>query len=308
MSITLRQLEVFVLVVRYGSFRRCAEELDISPVSVSEHIQEFERRLQCKVFNRKPGQAPTLTRDGKTAYERSKKILDDVNGLVGGVEQQNSQRQQIAVHMHAFVGASLLTTLNDFRKQHPEIDLRVKFSNEATETTVEEVRKNRVDLAFLITFDRELEDESELFAEERLGIVVARDHPLTKYRSIKQEQLHNTPSINLLPENPLRRLADQALGEVNIENSHIALETDEYELILSSLCNGMGYTCMFEKNLDIRDTRSRLTLLNLDFSLPNLKIRTMLSPRAQLIPAAIKLKSMLTQAYKLPYQPVKLAS
>lgn len=308
MSITLRQLEVFVLVVRYGSFRRCAEELDISPVSVSEHIQELERRLRRKVFVRKPGQAPVLTGEGKTAYERSKKILDDVNGLVGDFAQRDSQRQQIVVHMHAFVGASLLTTLDNFRKQHPEIDLRVNFTNAATEATVEQVHKNHIDLAFLITFDRELESESELFAEEKLGIVVARDHPLTKYVSIKQEQLRNTPSINLQPGNPLRRLVDQVLGEVDIENTQIALETDEYELILCSLCKGMGYSCMFEKNLDIRDMRSQLTLLNLDFPLPNLKIRTMLSPRAQRIPAAIKLKSMMTQAYARPYRPVKLAS
>jgi DNA-binding transcriptional LysR family regulator len=78
-------------VVRHGSFRRCAEELEITPVSVSEHIQALEHRLRCKIFSRRPGQAPTLTADGKSAYNQSKKTLDDVHGLIGSFDRKKPQ-------------------------------------------------------------------------------------------------------------------------------------------------------------------------------------------------------------------------
>jgi DNA-binding transcriptional LysR family regulator len=301
MSITLRQLEVFVAAVKYGSFRRCAEELEITPVSVSEHIRELEKRLKCTIFSRKPGQSAQLTDAGKSVLDRSRKILDDVNVLASTFEPPAAERQRILVNMHACLGSPLLTTFDSFRSQHAQVDLRVNFANISAEAIIDQVLDNRIDLAYVITFGSELKEIAELFCEEKMGIVVARDHPLARCKSVNRAQLRNIPSINLLPENPLRRLTDRVLEQAGIENSPIGLETDEFPLMLDSLAKGMGYTCMFEKNLATRDVQRRLTLLKLDFPLADLKVRTLISPRAERMAAVKLLRQQLSSAYHQPY-------
>ncbi len=301
MSITLRQLEVFVAVVKYGSFRRCAEELEITPVSVSEHIRELEKRLKCTIFSRRPGQNAQLTETGKSVLERSQKILGDVNELAQAFVPAATEKQRIQVNMHACLGSPLLTTFDSFRNRHPQVDLRVTFANLSTGAIIDQVLDNRIDLAFAITFGCELEETGELFCEEKMAIVVARDHPLARCKSVDRAQLRNLTSINLLPENPLRRLADRVLKQAGIENSRIALETDEYPLMLDSLAKGMGYTCMFERNLAARDVQRRLTPLKLDFPLANLSVRTLISPRAERMTAVKALRQQLSSAYHQPY-------
>ncbi len=301
MSITLRQLEVFVAVVKYGSFRRCAEELEITPVSVSEHIRELEKRLKCTIFSRRPGQNAQLTEAGRSVLDRSRKILGDVNELTRAFAPPSAERQRIQVNMHACLGSPLLTSFEGFRKRHPHVELRVSFANLSTGAIIDQVLDNRIDLAFAITYGAELEETAEPFCEEKMVIVVARDHPLASCKSVGREQLGKLASINLLPDNPLRRLADRVLEEAGIENSRIALETDEYPLMLDSLAKGMGYTCMFERNLAARDVQRRLTPLKLDFPLADLKVRTLLSPRAERMTAVKALRQQLSSAYHRPY-------
>jgi DNA-binding transcriptional LysR family regulator len=134
-----------------------------------------------------------------------------------------------------------------------------------------------------------------------MAIVVGKDHPLARCKSVNGEQLRNQNSINLLPENPLRRLADLVLKHAGIENSCIALETDEYPLMIDSLSKGMGYTCMFERNLTDRDVQRRLTPLKLDFPLADLKVRTLISPRAERMTAVKALLQQLSSTYYKPY-------
>lgn len=305
MSITLRQLEVFVAVVKHGSFRRCAEEMEITPVSVSEHIRELEKRLKCSIFIRRPGQSVQLTEAGKSVLTHSQKILGDVDELVRTFAPAAADKQQIMVNMHACLGSPLLSAFGRFRKLHPQIDLHLNFANVSSEKIIEQALDNHIDLAFIITFGSELEESTELFCKEKMAIVVAKDHPLAYCKSVDSAQLSNIPSVNLLPENPLRQLADRVLEQAGVNNNLIALETDEYPLILDSLTKGMGYCCMFERNLANRDVQRRLTPLNLDFSLVDLKVRTLLSPRAQRMTAVKVLQQQLSSAYHQPYELLK---
>ena len=53
--ITFRQLEILSAVVEHGNFRRCAEALGISQVSVSEHMKSLEVQLGVELFLRSRG-------------------------------------------------------------------------------------------------------------------------------------------------------------------------------------------------------------------------------------------------------------
>lgn len=67
---TIRQLEIFARVVEHGSFRRCADQLGVSQVSISEHVRELETRLvsACSIVTRAGRHIDRRRRTGPPAY------------------------------------------------------------------------------------------------------------------------------------------------------------------------------------------------------------------------------------------------
>jgi DNA-binding transcriptional LysR family regulator len=72
---TLRQLDTFVRAARNGSFARAAEQLGISQPAVSDHITALEGHLGYKLFDRRRGTTPTLTREGIDMLQRAETLL-----------------------------------------------------------------------------------------------------------------------------------------------------------------------------------------------------------------------------------------
>src|SRR5260370_19004401 len=100
-GITLRQLEIFAQVVEHGSFRRCADHIGVSQVSISEHVRELESRLGASLFDRHSGGPSTLTPEGARAHRRVVAILADLNDLmwdVSGGRAGVSRRMGVAMH------------------------------------------------------------------------------------------------------------------------------------------------------------------------------------------------------------------
>jgi len=88
---TLRQLDIFVHAARMGSFALAAEKLGISQPAVSDHIGTLERHLGHRLFERRRGTTPLLTREGIDMLHRAESLLttsqamrrDDRSDLVG---------------------------------------------------------------------------------------------------------------------------------------------------------------------------------------------------------------------------------
>jgi DNA-binding transcriptional LysR family regulator len=65
----LRAYEVFVTVVKRGSFTRAADALDTSPANVTRYIVELEAHLGTRLLNR-TSRRLSLTSGGDALYER----------------------------------------------------------------------------------------------------------------------------------------------------------------------------------------------------------------------------------------------
>src|SRR6478752_8219025 len=83
---TLRQLDVFASLCATRSFRRSAESLGISQASVSNQMKALEQQLGLALFARRPGQRPTLTREGMA-------FLDDLRAFHAAGEALAAHRR-----------------------------------------------------------------------------------------------------------------------------------------------------------------------------------------------------------------------
>jgi DNA-binding transcriptional LysR family regulator len=279
---TLRQLEIFAQVVEHGSFRRCADHLGVSQVSVSEHIRELENRLGVSLFDRHSGGPSTLTAEGKRAHRRVVAILADINDLVldagGGL---TGVTRRLTVALPPFLMRYLGDALTEFRKSHPRVDVKLDLRLAKVEDLLERIKVRDLDLAYFFALDSETVPDSELTRMEPLAIFVGSSHPLARKKTVTAADLRATPAIHLAPESPLRRLVDRALEQTGAGGSPIYVETDEYGLILHAAHANQGFVCMFASASEDVTRSGELIRVPVAYPLPALQVRRLMRHSAQ---------------------------
>jgi len=127
---TLRQLEVFLAIVRARSYRQAAEALHASQPALSQHIRELEGELGVRLFDRLT-RGVILTEAGRLLEERAKRVfatLTDVRDVLG--ELQGLQRGSLLVGASTTPGIYVLPAIiGAFRRRHPGIDLQLRIAN-----------------------------------------------------------------------------------------------------------------------------------------------------------------------------------
>ena len=81
MNLTIAQLRAFERIVRLGSFRAAADQLGLTQPSVSQRIQELERILGAKLFQRR-GPRVNLTVEGQALIDYADQVLDTAGTIV----------------------------------------------------------------------------------------------------------------------------------------------------------------------------------------------------------------------------------
>jgi DNA-binding transcriptional LysR family regulator len=98
---TLRQLDTFVSAARSGSFALAADQLGISQPAVSDHITTLERHLGHKLFERRRGTRPTLTREGIDMLHRAEAMLSTSQAMRG---EERVRRVEEKVRIRLSIG------------------------------------------------------------------------------------------------------------------------------------------------------------------------------------------------------------
>jgi len=145
----LLTLEVFTAVADRGSFVAAARALDLSPASVSEHIQALEKRLKTRLINRTTRRI-ALTEEGAAYFEHCKQVLarmEEADGML--VAHRLSPKGTIRVQgPQVLVTGILIPNLPKFLDRYP--DLSVEFSVSAA---MPDLMQQNLDLALLVNPD-----------------------------------------------------------------------------------------------------------------------------------------------------------
>jgi len=121
LRLPLSALRTFEAAARRLSFKEAADELKVSPTSVSNHIRQLERDWQCRLFVRKTRQV-VLTDTGRSLARVVSRAFDDIRAEVEA--HISAPRKTVTVAVGPIFGARwLIPRLRRFRKQNPKIDL-----------------------------------------------------------------------------------------------------------------------------------------------------------------------------------------
>lgn len=124
---TLRQLDTFVSAARSGSFAMAADHLGISQPAVSDHITTLERHLGHKLFDRRRGTRPTLTREGVDMLHRAEALLSTSHAMRA---DEDARRADEKVRIRLSIGSRLRdvylkSLLARIYAELPQIELEV---------------------------------------------------------------------------------------------------------------------------------------------------------------------------------------
>ena len=131
-KISLRGLRTFCAAAKHQSFRAAGEELFITSSAVSHQIKALEQELGVQLFDRKKSQLK-LTETGESLYEDINPLIDQLEDVAASYKKV-ARRRSIRISVQPFFASEVFVPrLSEFTADHPDIDIQVGTSDEASE-------------------------------------------------------------------------------------------------------------------------------------------------------------------------------
>lgn len=231
---TLTQLKHMSELAKTGSFIKSAENLFLTQPALSRSIKSLEDELGAKIFDRQ-GRQTTLTVFGEEIWRRSQVLLDLAKELKDTNRHfKDGLSGQLKVGMGSGPGAMLMTPLLQYIAiNYPHLHLEVARGK--TEMLVESLRSRHLDA--LVVDARSIKPAQDLKIEiiyETPGaFMVRKNHPLTKLKKIKIDDLSKYPMASTALSEEVHRIIVDRYGKdanldelVNIKCSEISSLVD----------------------------------------------------------------------------------
>ena len=236
---TLRQLEVFLAIVRARSYRQAAEALHASQPALSQHIRELEGELGVRLFDRLT-RGVILTEAGRLLEERAKRVfatLTDVRDVLG--ELQGLKRGSLLVGASTTPGIYVLPAIiGAFRRRHPGIDLQLRIAN--SRAIEDAIRAHDVDLG--VVGGHGLAPGEECLAAglaDELVLIVSPRHRWAGRREVAPAELTDEPLLVREEGSATRRGTERALDQAGIRR-RVSMELGHTEAIKQAVMAGLG--------------------------------------------------------------------
>jgi LysR family transcriptional regulator for bpeEF and oprC len=126
----VQAMKVFARVVESNSFTRAADTLDLSRASVTLIVQQLEAHLKVRLLQRTTRRL-SLTPDGAAYYERSVRILADIDEMEHSfADTHRTPHGKLRVDMPGSIGRLIvMPRLWEFHARYPDIDLMIGFGD-----------------------------------------------------------------------------------------------------------------------------------------------------------------------------------
>jgi DNA-binding transcriptional LysR family regulator len=252
---TLRRLEIFVVVVEAGGFRACSEQLDISPAAVSHQVNQLEEEIGYALFLRRRGRVCNLTEQGAKAYREAKDLLghaDSFESLLGGMNNKSTRR--LAVFADPILDTHLAKHITAFVAEHPSIEVVLQRSH--FEEMVEALGSGRADIAYFYSAGPVSRLPSALAWSEPLSICAKCEHPVFTKQGLTWRDLRSIPFVAPPVGTHFRRSVDSLFRRYDLQDYNIVLESGNANIAREAVIGGFAMSAVITRYLNEDLSRS----------------------------------------------------
>ena len=212
---TLAQLQYFQALAHILHYTRTAEELHIAQPSLSYSINELEKELGVKLFN-KEDRKITLTMYGEQFLPYVESALATINDGTEALRQMSGSAMQIIRlgYFHSISASLIPALMKDLYEQTENERLRFQFSEGSSFDLLGLLKKGDLDLTFCMHTDDWI--ETIPIMKQPLYLAVPQEHPLAERSFVNFADFANEPIILLDKTSSLRIRVDQIFAKEGI--------------------------------------------------------------------------------------------
>lgn len=242
---TIRQLEVFVAAAEKGHFGRTAGALGISQPAVTKQIATLERQVGMRLFVRRRGSTPVLSRDGAAFLDQAKRLLAEAQSLSARCAAISGAPSVVRI-------ASGAHLLNDCIKRWlPEFaradDAPMIACNpvESFADGLAQLRSDQTDLLVFTTAQRDAPGfRVDTVRPVRLSLYGSRR--FQSFRAASPDVISELPFVLPAPGSEGERRILDALADAGVICSKIALRQQYSDVAMQLVIDGLGVAALFE--------------------------------------------------------------
>lgn len=185
---TIRDLEIFIEVVRAKNMSNAAKNLKISQPTVSHAISQIENEYNVKLFDR-ISKKLYITDVGLRLYDYALNILEQFEDTVVFL-QSSSTAHNINLGVSSnFSSQFLLEIINDYEKKKEDVSLRVYV--DSREKIIEKLNSGVINLAIIDGDAGICDNSAESFYEDEIFIISSKDSDIKDKEMLDAEDLRN---------------------------------------------------------------------------------------------------------------------
>jgi DNA-binding transcriptional LysR family regulator len=241
--VELRHLRYFVAVGEEQHYGRAALRLRVVQPALSRQIQDLEKEVGFKLFERLP-RGVKLSPAGKLFLEDARRILQDVNeaaARAARVARGQSGTLRVGFSENASWRGVVPESLRRFREIQPDAELQLQPLPSLEQ--LEAIRSGRLDAGFVLDMPKaDPELERLRVAIQRIELAVPTGHPLTKLKELRLRDLTDA-SFVWFPRRASPALYDRLMRECfrgGLKSPRIVQDGLNEATILSLVATGLG--------------------------------------------------------------------
>jgi DNA-binding transcriptional LysR family regulator len=237
------------LAARHGSIRRAAEELNITPSALQRRIQDVEDDLGTAIFERS-AQGVRLTAAGETfiRWIRQQAVdLDRTRSQIESLEGLKRGHIRIACSQ-ALVNYLLPQEIAAFRRIYPRVSFSISVVDH--DVALQRLVDYEADVVLIFRPRRSAELQPIVTIGQRLHAVMASDHPLTRFASIRLRDCAPYPIALADRSFGSRRIIDGILSTSSFALS-VDFESDSFEMLRNLARSGEVITFQIEVGSEV---------------------------------------------------------
>jgi len=234
----LESLRMFCDVVETGSFSRAAQLNHVTQSAVSQQIRALETRYEQKLLSRSARQV-TPTAAGERLFRGSKEILARFSEVEQEIREQGTQvAGTTTVSAIPSVGLHELQNVQKtLLKMHPKVNLRLNYRR--SDQVYDDVILGAADIGIVAYPTPRAGVDVLQFRDDKLGVVVAPNHPFANKAKISMSALAGVPFIAFDREAPTRKAIDRLFRDKGLDIDPL-MEMDNVETIKRAVEMGLG--------------------------------------------------------------------
>lgn len=244
----LRQLEVFCKVVELKSFSRAADAVFLTQPTISQHISALEKYFETKLLDRL-GREIKPTHAGNLLYHYAREIIalrekasQELNKFLG------KQEGHLRIGASTIPGEYILPQrIGSFKEKFPATTITLTIGD--TRQIVEKLLQSDIELGVV---GAQIKNDNLAYSplvEDRVVLVIGRNHPLWERKNIRPSELMNVAVIQREEGSGTRISAEKALSSKGIDprRLHVIAEMGSTESVKQCVLSGIGASFISER-------------------------------------------------------------